>query len=546
MRQSNLWKRLVALTATCTLIAGVFTGCGNDTPANTSETSNAATESSEVVSTSTEVKVEEPAELTYWGSIDSNATSVITNYSELGFIQEMMEEANVNITFSHPAAGTAAEQFNLKIAGNNYEDMIEYGWGGYPGGAAQAIADGVIIDIAEYLDYAPNFKKYLEENPEIAKQIYTADGQICYFPAIGSATTAVSGGYIVRQDYLDQLNMEMPTTVKEWEDMLVAFKDKLGLEKPFTLVEANLIDSTAYFAGAWGTYPYYYLDNGTVKYGPAESVFKEYLTTMNDWYSRGLIDADSFGNDAATTRSNLLNNLSGATYGNIGATIGTVMNSAKETNPDLVLAGAMYPVLNAGEENKFIARAWDIRTSGMVAITTACEDIEAAMRYLDLYYSEEGKLWKNFGVEGVSYNLVDGYPAYTDEILKNPDGLSISEALGKYTRASTPSVGFIDPRYHEQYYQLQEQVDAMYAWNDNVDKAFDVLYPPTSLTSEESEELAAIEANLITYAKEQMTKFIMGTRSLDEYDKFIDELKSLNVEKAVEIKQAAYDRYIAN
>ena len=34
MRQSNLWKRLVALTATCTLIAGVFTGCGNDTPAN--------------------------------------------------------------------------------------------------------------------------------------------------------------------------------------------------------------------------------------------------------------------------------------------------------------------------------------------------------------------------------------------------------------------------------------------------------------------------------------------------------------------------------
>lgn len=126
MRQSNLWKRLVALTAACTLIAGVFTGCGNDKPVNTSESNKTASESSEVVSSSTQSKVEEvveePAELTYWGSIDSNATSVITNYSELGFIQEMMEAANVNITFSHPAAGTAAEQFNLKIAGNKYEE----------------------------------------------------------------------------------------------------------------------------------------------------------------------------------------------------------------------------------------------------------------------------------------------------------------------------------------------------------------------------------------------------------------------------------------
>jgi len=44
----------------------------------------------------------------------------------------------------------------------------------------------------DYLDYAPNFKKYLEDNPEIAKQIYTVDGQICYFPALGTIISMLS------------------------------------------------------------------------------------------------------------------------------------------------------------------------------------------------------------------------------------------------------------------------------------------------------------------------------------------------------------------
>ena len=104
----------------------------------------------------------------------------------------------------------------------------------------------------------------------------------------------------------------------------------------------------------------------------------------------------------------------------------------------------VYPVLNEGEINKYIRRTAEVRTNGMVCITSACENIEAAMRYLDQFYSEEGIIAKNFGVEGLTYEMVDGEPVYTDLIMNNPDGLNISDALNRYTQASTPHVGVID------------------------------------------------------------------------------------------------------
>jgi len=39
--------------------------------------------------------------------------------------------------------------------------------------------------------------------------------------------------------------------------------------------------------------------------------------------------------------------------------------------------------------------------------------------------------------------------------------------------------------------------------------------------------------------------FIAGERSIDEFDDFVEEVKSLDVDRAIEIKQAALDRYNA-
>ena len=555
MRNKKLWKRLSACVLAVTLSAGCMVGCGDKTTNNntTSESKTVASESeksTETVATQPSEEVKAPVELTYWCALDANTQATLTSFNDMEMLKEAQAITNVEIDFTHPASGTETEQFNLKMTNLNLEDVMEYSWGSYPGGASQAIADGIIIDLAPYIEkgYAPNYKKILDENPHIKQQITTDKGEIWAFAPIGLNSVECTAGYIIRKDFLDAVNMEVPETIADWEAVLTAFKDQLKIEAPLTMQTGGLIGVNSYFAGAFDTYPGYYLREGKVQYGYMDENYKEYLTTMAKWYKEGLIDQDVFGNDTKTVSSNVLNNKSGAFYGYIGSGIGTIMNSAKETNPDLVLVGAPYPVMNDGDVARFMPRSWDVKAGGQAAITTACDEekIAAIMTYLDFWYSEEGSLLKNFGVEGLSYNMVKGEPQYSDEVLKNPDGLSIAHALGKYTRASQATVGLIDRRYYEQYYQIQEQVDAMNLWNENTAPAIEVKLPSIAPAEEDAEELAGINAALNTYVQEESTKFVMGLRSLDEFDDFVATMKSsYNVERALEIQQKAYEQYIA-
>lgn len=548
MRNKNIWKRIAtALLSGCMIMASLA-GCGNTTEQSKEETktSQSVVEENTVTETS-KVEEIEVADLTYWCALGSSST-LLTNLGEMPIIQEASEKTYVNIEFFHPTSDGAKEQFNLKMASGEYEDIIEYTWGSYPGGPSQAIADGVIIDLKPYIDagLAPNFKKILEEKPDIAKQLLTDEGQIYCFPAIGDDSVNVTAGYFFRQDMLEKIGMKVPETIDEWEAVLTAMKEQLGVEKPFSGQTKHLIGSMSYLAGAFDTYSGYYLRDGKVQYGFMDEGYKNYITTMSRWYEAGLIDQEIFGNDGKAANTNILNDRTGVGYGYIGSGIGTLTNSAAETNPSFKLVAANFPVAEEGQKIRFMARSWDCRLSNNVAaITTACEDVEAAIRYLDFWYSDEGLLMRNFGTEGLSYNMVEGYPTYTDLILNNPDGHAIGQALGGYTRASEPTIGIIDRRYYEQYYELPEQVDAMIIWNENANNALEVLLPTVTQTSEEAEELATITSAITTYVEEELTKFIMGIRDLNEYDSFVETLKTMGVERAIEIKQAAYDRYMA-
>jgi putative aldouronate transport system substrate-binding protein len=80
----------------------------------------------------------------------------------------------------------------------------------------------------------------------------------------------------------------------------------------------------------------------------------------------------------------------------------------------------------------------------------SCEDVEAAARWLDFAYSEQGHMLMCFGVEGVSYTYVDSVPKYVDSIMHNPDGLSFAQA------AAQACIGAMYGAYEQSYYQFLE------------------------------------------------------------------------------------------
>ena len=61
---------------------------------------------------------------------------------------------------------------------------------------------------------------------------------------------------------------------------------------------------------------------------------------------------------------------------------------------------------------------------------------------------------------------------------------------------------------------------------------------------DESQEYTDLYADIETYQDENIVKFVVGDKSLDEFDDFVATLKQMGIERCVELEQAAYDRYL--
>jgi putative aldouronate transport system substrate-binding protein len=527
--------------AAAVLAMSMITACGSS---GTQEASPSASTGSSAASSQAP---KEPVKASFWTPLNPNAMAVVKNMGELPMIQEWEKKTNVKFTFQHPSGSSTpdvVQQYGVMIASNNLPDAMLWNWNNVQGGTSKMFNDGTIIKLNELIDkHAPNLKKILNDNPQVAKQIKADNGDIYTLPHLrvgqhGQYKTF--SGLIIRQDWLDELGLKQPETVAEWETVLKAFKEKKNA-LPFT---SNKNNPLAQFdiAGAYGVSNSFYLNNGKVVFGPAQPAFKDYLTTMQRWYKEGLIDPDFASNDSKTMDAKVSSGKAGAFFGYIGGSIGTLLPALQKTEPKANLVAAQYPVLNKGEEPKFVQASWEYDNVGTV-ITKSNKNPAEIVKALDYLYSEEGALLKNFGIEGQTYKMVNGQPQYTDLILKNPDSLPLGQAMAKYFIANYSFTGVDDDRYNDQYYQLPQQKDAVKTFTKYAKNAYSVIMPPVSLTTEEAKESSKILTEVNTYLNEQLTKMVMGAEKVESYGKVIDQIKKMNIDRAVEIQQAAVDRY---
>lgn len=486
--------------------------------------------------------------LTYWLQLNPNVSANFTNLGDTELGKNWQANTGVTVEFQHPAAGQENEQFNLMVADGNLPDVIERGWvNNYPGGPEKAISDGVIIALNDVIDqYCPNLKKYLSENPDIDRMVKTDNGTYFAFPFIrGEDGLCYTVGSFIRKDWLDDLGMEVPTTIDEWHDVLVAFKEQKGAVAPLCYDNANFKYSNP-FAFAYGvgmsSSKFILDDNGEVVYAPAQEGWKEYLTTMHQWYEEGLIDADIATLTGDQVTAKMTTDQAGASVGWAASRMQLFMTTAQQENPDYLLVPAPQPAAKAGETAVYAYKENNFPDVG-AAITGSCKNVELAARFLDYGYSEEGHNLFNFGTEGVSYNWEGDTAVYTETITKNEDGWPIAQALAKYIRANYNGPFVQDMNYLEQYLQLETAKLCPTTWG--VETAKDHTLPPITPTEEESKELATITNEIDTYMEEMMLKFIFGTESLDNWDNYIQTLEGMNLQRAVEIERAAYERYNA-
>ena len=138
--------------------------------------------------------------------------------------------------------------------------------------------------------------------------------------------------------------------------------------------------------------------------------------------------------------------------------------------------------------------------------------------------------------------MVDGKPQFTDTVLNNPD-LAAGDAISFYTgRNSTPSwssnskllVSF-----------SEDEANAFDVWSSSRDNRDSYPYV-AQLTIDENYEISKLAADYESYALECRDKFITGDMDIEkEYDSYVEKVRTMGLTRALEIKQDAYDRYMA-
>ena len=169
--------------------------------------------------------------------------------------------------------------------------------------------------------------------------------------------------------------------------------------------------------------------------------------------------------------------------------------------------------------------------------------MEVALRWLDYAYTDEGSLLSTFGIEGKSFEMVNGYPTILDSVKQNDKGWSEEQSIARWMLGPINYPNARDYRFYEQM-NLNEQykVDIQTNWNLATE---DITLPPVIMTTEEAATYSSLMADIKTYMETSYQEFIIGEKSLDaDWDAYVQTVKDMSNEKAIACKQAAYDRYL--
>ncbi|MBQ3668752.1 MAG: extracellular solute-binding protein [Clostridia bacterium] len=489
--------------------------------------------------------------LTFWCAMDSKIANNYASYEDLACMKALEEILNIDIEWQHPPVGEEASQFNLIVASQKYPDMIFYDWvNAYPGGPEKALADGVIQPLNDYMEYAPNLQRWFDEIPELKKQCTTDAGTIYMFPTAKeicmyeeTLRKNIWMGPIYRADWAEALGIEEPRTLDEVHDMLAAFKEEYDCI-PFT--SRGLSGGSSglfYIASSYGVLADFFVDGDQINHGLLTPEFKDYVETMAEWYAEGLIDPDFMAVSKDGLKAKVTNGEAGMFYGTGSGNWQSFASIMATTVPEADLEIMHFPT---GPEGKAYTAQWDINLiapGAGSAISTTCTDIEAAMRFLDYGYSPEGMILENIGIEGVNYYIDEnGDMQYTEEFLAQVAEKDLSTVNAMYVMPGS-SWSTIEPliknELNDRTFPNKDPLADI--WGDGVSAA--LILPPITATAEEADELASIMNQVKTYRDEMISKIIMGQVPFEEYDTVVEQCKAMGLERALEIENAAYERY---
>ena len=443
---------------------------------------------------------------------------------------------------------SAATALSLVIASGDYPNLMD-GFAGYYGqGIDTAIDADIILDLAKYKELMPNYFALVDGDEEYSKETYTDSG------AMGLAYTlnekhVVESGLVLRKDWLDELGMDIPVTYDDFTDVLTAMHNTFGGCFWTTYLGDDITKSISAGFGITaynnGSETYFEQIDGQVVFSPLEDGYLDYVTLMNQWYQAGILYPDFISGTGTTTcDADLMGSGQISMVSTPAGPMEQFFGATADENFDL--AAAARPVKNAGDVVHQGAANVMVSSNGFsVGTSVSPEDsnFEILMKWLDYWYTEDGSILANYGIEGETFNYdADGNPVFTELMTNNPDGLVFTLCMNRYVLF----VGsFLNDNTRTQVNYTPKQSECVATWSESEGDGAYVYPMNVSLTTEESDAFNSAYNDIATYVASETLGFITGTVPLSEFDSFRDTIESMGIQDLIDIYQDALDRYNA-
>ncbi len=480
------------------------------------------------------------ATLDVWMPSNSILASVCDDLNNQKAFAQVEKLTGIKINFIVPPLGEETTNFNLMIASGELPDIIVDA-GRYTGGIAAGVADGAYMKLNDIIEKdMPNYNDWRNSDEERRVTSVLDDGTIGAVYGLAPYNEWCWFGMLIKQEALDKTGLAVPETIDEWHDFLLACK-KAGYDQPLNYGSTYGQIFTGILNGAYNVWDWMYVGkDGKAAWGPAADGAKDYLTMMQQWNKEGL-----FNKDWATADFN--QRMAEAASSDCAVMMDspdTMWGYWKQDN-NIDFVGALNPVLNKGDKPQQTYKNFK-STGTIAAITTQCDNLEAAAAFLDFAFTKKGWEIYNYGSYGDVHLVNDkGLPYFPEDGLmyNDPDGQPLSNLIWKYRVHSFANIR--DEHNSNPLITAKGSYSGKIReyWTSNTDDS--VTMPPVSFTADESAREGELGTILSTLRNEYFAKIVMGQLPVSAYDEFLQKAKAQGLDEFVQLWQTALDRYNA-
>ena len=544
-------KKTLALLLAIALVGCMFAGCGTQK----AEPQPQAQKSESTASK--EVKEPDHSPITYTIAAAGTAENIYSKTHQFKWY-----EKNFGITFDGGVTSEFDTKLQLWMADDDLPDVMT-GWCGYTRSQYTGWAkEGYFLNLANYLDVMPNFKAFLEEHPDYKKFVTLDDGGIYGLARYnGNPNNGLFVPTYLRADLLKKAGLEVPTTVDELYDVLVAFKD-MGVKYPFNYAGKNGDGTTQnWLAPSFGM-PYgTIIDNkirwvengdGTVEPAITTDNYKAYLKYINKLYKNGLIVKEAY----SLTSEQYTSIINEGKFG-----LANAYQSLPGTAQEKITNYVAIPAL----ASEFLAKPSLTMSSRLTSefffmVSADIKNPERICELIDFCFTEDGYNIARWGVEGESYDvkqigdakLVDATrleAEYKEKGVTNFDALRRAfDAFSIVDFGTGGSFAAMDLCKDDSTLLNPELVEIagqnilrQKMLNDKKDLVLVNSYPGTSPYISDSDRYATLNTDICSYMYSMEADFTTGAKDIDKYwDEYIKTLNKIGLPELVKMEQEAY------